>query len=96
MADYFWTTLFALIALFWVVQGTRAVRGMAKLPTLDDVPLLEDGRYPRVSILVAHEPSEEWPSYPPWNVPLLEDGRTHAPKLRETKLPNSPLRSLVY
>lgn len=53
MADYFWTTLFALIALFWVVQGTRAVRGMAKLPTLDDVPLLEDGRYPRVSILVA-------------------------------------------
>ena len=53
MADYFWPTLFALIALFWVVQGTRAVRGMARLPTLDDVPLLEDGRYPRVSILVA-------------------------------------------
>jgi len=53
MAGYFWATLFALIALFWVVQGTRAVRGMAKLPTLDDVPLLEDGRCPRVSILVA-------------------------------------------
>ena len=53
MANYFWPTLFALIALFWVVQGTRAVRGMARLPTLDDVPLLEDGRYPRVSILVA-------------------------------------------
>ncbi len=53
MADYFWITLFALIALFWVVQGTRAVRGMAKLPTLDHVPLLEDGQYPRVSILVA-------------------------------------------
>ena len=53
MADYFWITLFALIALFWVVQGTRAVRGMARLPTLDDVSLLEDGQYPRVSILVA-------------------------------------------
>ncbi len=53
MAHYFWPTLFALIALFWVVQGTRAVYGMAKLPTLDDVRLLEAGRYPRVSILVA-------------------------------------------
>ncbi len=53
MSDYFWSTLFALIALFWIVRGTRAVRGMARLPTLDDVPLLEDGRYPRVSILVA-------------------------------------------
>lgn len=53
MADYVGPTLFALIALFWVVQGTRAVRGMARLPTLDDAPLLEDERYPRVSILVA-------------------------------------------
>jgi GT2 family glycosyltransferase len=53
MVDYFGAILFALIALFWAVQGTRAVRGMARLPTLVDAPLLEDGRYPRVSILVA-------------------------------------------
>ena len=53
MADYVGSSLFVLIALFWAVEGTRAVRGMARLPTLGDAPLLEDGRYPRVSILVA-------------------------------------------
>ncbi len=53
MADYLGPTVFVLIALFWAVQGTRVVRGMARLPSLNDAPLLEDGRYPRVSILVA-------------------------------------------
>ena len=83
MADYFWTTLFALIALFWVVQGTRAVRGMARLPTLDDVSLLEDGQYPRVSILVAaRNEASKLPSaltsllvqdYPNYEVILVND-----------------------
>jgi glycosyltransferase involved in cell wall biosynthesis len=41
------------IALVWVVQGTRAIRGMAKLPRLADVTPLPDTDCPSVSILVA-------------------------------------------
>ena len=51
--EYFWPGLFALIALFWVVNGIRVHRGIAQLPALDDFPPLEDSQCPRVSILVA-------------------------------------------
>jgi len=45
--------LVGAIALLWVVQGTRAFRGMSKLPPLADVTPLPDADCPRVSILVA-------------------------------------------
>ncbi len=43
---------FALIAVFWVVQGIRACRGMATIPRLSQVPLNGERRYPRISVLL--------------------------------------------
>ena len=51
--EYFWTGVFALVALSWIVSGIRAARGVAGLPRLDDAPLLADDECPRISILVA-------------------------------------------
>lgn len=50
---YFWTLLLGTVALLWIVLGVRAIRGMAKLPRLEDVPPLADSNCPRVSILFA-------------------------------------------
>ncbi len=45
--------LLGTIAVLWVVQGARALLGMAKLPRLADVAPLPDSDCPSVSILVA-------------------------------------------
>ncbi len=49
----FWTVLFGLIASLWVVQGTRAGIGMARLPSLSDAPPLSPGNAPSVSVIFA-------------------------------------------
>src|SRR6266478_1423432 len=49
----FWTVLFGLIASLWVVQGTRAGIGMARLPWLSDAPPLSPGAAPLVSVIFA-------------------------------------------
>jgi len=45
--------LFGLIASLWVVQGTRAGIGMARLPWLSDAPPLSPGNAPSVSVIFA-------------------------------------------
>ncbi len=49
----FWTVLFGLIASLWVIQGTRAGFGMARLPWLSDAPPLSPGNAPSVSVIFA-------------------------------------------
>lgn len=81
--DYFWPAVFVLIALLWVVHGTRAVRGMASLPALDDFPPVDETQYPRVSILVAaRDEARKLPSalttllaqdYPNYEVIIVND-----------------------
>jgi hypothetical protein len=49
----FWTVLFGLIASLWIVQGTRAGIGMARLPWLSDAPLLSSDAAPLLSVIFA-------------------------------------------
>lgn len=48
-----WTLFFASIAALWVMQGTRALVGMRRLPRLPDVRPLPDPDCPSVSVLLA-------------------------------------------
>jgi glycosyltransferase involved in cell wall biosynthesis len=50
---YFWTALFACIALIWIVQGVRAMRGMRRLPHIADVEPSPETDCPRVSVIFA-------------------------------------------
>jgi len=49
---YFWTALLGAIALLWLIQGVRLVRGLAQLPRLSAVAPLPDADCPSVSVLV--------------------------------------------
>jgi hypothetical protein len=48
-----WTALLGVIALGWVVQFVRAVRGLAKLPRLARIPPAEIAACPKVSLVFA-------------------------------------------
>ena len=50
---YLWTGILGAIAILWVLQGLRMVRGMAKLPRLGRAPSLADAACPPVSVLFA-------------------------------------------
>jgi cellulose synthase/poly-beta-1,6-N-acetylglucosamine synthase-like glycosyltransferase len=47
------TLVLAIAALVWIVQGTRAWRGMGRIPRITDVAPLTGERLPRMSILFA-------------------------------------------
>jgi glycosyltransferase involved in cell wall biosynthesis len=55
----FATVFFSLIALGWLVQGTRAWRGMNGIPRLSDVVPAAGENLPRISILVGARDEEE-------------------------------------
>ncbi len=50
---FLWTSLFGSIALLWLVQGIRTVRGMNRLPWLAKVKPLVDAECPSISVLLA-------------------------------------------
>ncbi len=45
--------VFSALAIGWFIQGTRAWRGMRRIPRLIEIPPLEGSALPRVSILFA-------------------------------------------
>jgi Glycosyl transferase family 2 len=55
----FWIALFGLIAALWVIQGIRAIIGMARLPWLSDVPPLSSANAPMISVIFAARDEEE-------------------------------------
>jgi hypothetical protein len=60
---FFWTGLYGLIAALWVVQGVRAVRGMARLPWLSHSSPLSNDSAPFVSaIFAARDEAEKLPA----------------------------------
>jgi GT2 family glycosyltransferase len=60
---FFWTGLFGFIATLWVVQGVRAVKGMARLPWLSQAPPLSDHSAPFVSVIfAARDEAEKLPA----------------------------------
>ncbi len=60
---FFWTGLFGFIAALWVVQGVRAVRGMARLPWLSQSPPLSAETAPLISVIfAARDEAEKLPA----------------------------------
>lgn len=80
---YFWTALFASIALVWIVQGVRATRGMRRLPHITGVAPSPDADCPRISVLfAARDEAEKLPAalesvlaqdYPDYEVVAADD-----------------------
>jgi glycosyltransferase involved in cell wall biosynthesis len=57
------TGFLELIALFWLVQGFRAFRGMSRIPQLSEVTPPTGGDWPRISILfAARDEAEKLPA----------------------------------
>jgi len=50
---FFWTVLFAGVALYWAVQGARSAIGMARLPWLRDANIVIRDKSPLLSIIFA-------------------------------------------
>lgn len=79
----FWTTLFGIIGLFWVVQGLRVIRGISRLPRLTNVAPALDGNCPSIAVLfAARDEAEKLPhalatllaqDYPDYEVVAVND-----------------------
>jgi glycosyltransferase involved in cell wall biosynthesis len=79
----FWTAFLGAIALGWIVQFTRAVRGLAKLPRLARISPAETADCPRVSVVfAARDEAEKLPAalgsmlamdYPDFEVIAVDD-----------------------
>jgi len=50
---FFWTALLGCIAAFWVIQGTRTVHGMSRLPRLANVTPSPEADCPYISVIFA-------------------------------------------
>ncbi len=82
------TAFLELIALFWLVQGFRAFRGMSSIPQLADVKPREGSDWPRLSILfAARDEAEKLPAalasmlaqdYPNYEVIAVNDRSSDA------------------
>jgi len=79
----FWTALFGLIALFWVIQTTEIALGVMSMPRLEDAEPLAPEKCPSVSILVtARNEAKKLPQaietflaldYPDYEVVAVDD-----------------------
>ena len=59
MLHYFWPSLFGLIALFWILQGTRVAYGGLQLPWIKSFGPAEDADCPSISLIFAARDEEE-------------------------------------
>ena len=79
----FWTALFGLVALFWVIQTTEIALGVMSMPRLEDAEPLAPEKCPSVSILVtARDEAKKLPQaietflaldYPDYEVVAVDD-----------------------
>ncbi len=82
------TAFLELIALFWLVQGFRAFRGMSRIPLLANVKPREGSECPRISVLfAARDEAEKLPAalasmlaqdYPNYEVVAVDDRSSDA------------------
>lgn len=82
------TAFLELIALFWLVQGFRALRGMSRIPLLANVKPREGSEWPRISVLfAARDEAEKLPAalasmlaqdYPNYEVVAVDDRSSDA------------------
>jgi glycosyltransferase involved in cell wall biosynthesis len=82
----FWTSIFGLIALLWIVQGIRAGVGMSRLPWLSDATPVAPANPPLVSVIfAARDEAEKLPEaiqtllaqdYPRFEIVAVNDRST--------------------
>ena len=80
---FFWTVLLGTLALVWIIQGFRAIRGMSQLPRLAGAQPLASEACPSVSVLfAARDEAERLPGalqtllaqdYPRYEVVAVDD-----------------------
>ncbi|HJY87327.1 MAG TPA: glycosyltransferase [Candidatus Acidoferrales bacterium] len=102
-----WTLLFGSIALLWLIQGIRTVRGMNRLPRLANVKPLLDAECPSISILLAaRNEAEKLPAalssmlaqdYPRYEVIAVDDRSDDAtPQILEEIACAHPLLKVAH
>jgi Glycosyl transferase family 2 len=79
----FWTVLLGVVAFLWVAEAIDLARGVPSIPSIDQVPPLDDSHCPPVSILfAARDEAEKLPhaletflslDYPQYEVVAVDD-----------------------